>query len=129
MPAEQPEDSEERQILCSGCLQVFPESLVHVIPYFNDRANAYVTTYRCERCWLPALEETRARLAATRSDAEIVSAGAFFQRHGVHILEFMWGDPKPDVQKILLRMIDLLRSKDLCISIGPDIASPAELPP
>jgi hypothetical protein len=122
--ADEPEDSEERQILCSGCLQLFPVSLVHVIPYYNDRVNAYVTTYRCEQCWIPALEETRTRLAATQSEAEIVSAGAFFQRHGVHILEFLWGDPKPDVQKILLRIIDLLRSEGLRISIGPDIPSP-----
>ena len=122
-PAEGPEDSEERQILCSGCLQVFPESLVHVIPYFNSSVNAYVTTYRCEQCWMPALEETRTRLAATQNEAEIVSAGAFFQRHGVYIQEFLWGDPNPNVQNILLRVIDLLRSEGLRISIGPDIPS------
>lgn len=131
-PAEAPEDSEERQILCSGCLQAFPESLVHVIPYFNSSVNGYVTTYRCEQCWIPALEETRARLANTRNEAEIASAGALFQRHGVYIHEFLQGNPKPDVQKILLRMIDLLRSEGLRISIGPDIPSlnpsPAELP-
>jgi hypothetical protein len=120
-PAEEPEDQEERQILCSGCLQVFSESLVHVIPYFNGSVNAYVTTYRCEQCWIPALEETRTRLASTQDEAEIVSAGVFFQQHGVHILEFLWGDPNPDVQKILLRMIDLLRSEDIRISIGRDI--------
>src|ERR1700728_4565117 len=89
------EKPEDRQILCSGYLQVFPESLVHVIPYFNSSANAYVTTYRCGQCWIPALEETRARLASTRDEAEIASAAAFFQRHGVHIHEFMRGDPAP----------------------------------
>jgi hypothetical protein len=119
MVTEEPEVREERQILCSGCLQVFPESLVHVIPYFNSDVNAYVTTYRCEQCWIPALEETRTRLAGTQNEAEIVSAGEFFQRHGVYIHEFLRGDPKPDVQKILLRMIDLMRSEGLRISIGP----------
>ena len=49
--AEEPEDQEERQVVCSGCLQVFPESLVHVIPHFNDSVAAYVTTYRCGECW------------------------------------------------------------------------------
>lgn len=130
--AEEPDDPEERQIICSGCLQGFPEFLVHVIPYFNNSVNRYVTTYRCEQCWIPALEETRTRLANTQNETEIVSAGAFFQRHGVYIGEFLWGDPKPDVQKILLRMIDLLRSEGLRISIGADIPSPnpspAELP-
>lgn len=28
---EEAEDEEERQVFCSGCLQAFPESLVHVI--------------------------------------------------------------------------------------------------
>src|SRR5580704_1832496 len=60
------EKPEDRQILCSVCLQVFSESLIHVIPYFNSSANAYVTTYRCEQCWIPALEATRTRLASTR---------------------------------------------------------------
>jgi hypothetical protein len=112
------EKPEDRQILCSGCLKVFPESLVHVIPYFNSSVNAYVTTYRCEQCWLPALEETRTRLASTQDEAEIALAASFFQRHGVHIHEFMRGDPAPAVQKILLRMVDLLRSEGIRLSIG-----------
>jgi hypothetical protein len=116
-----PEEPEERQIFCSGCLQVFSESLVHVIPHFNSSVAAYVTTYRCEQCWIPSLEETRSRLASTQDEAEVVSAGGFFQRHGVHIHEFMRGDPVSDVQKILLRLIDLLRSEGLRIPIGRDI--------
>jgi hypothetical protein len=114
------EKPEDRQILCSGCLQVFSESLVHVIPYFNSSGNAYVTTYRCEQCWIPALEETRTRLASTRDEAEIASAATFFQRHGVHIHEFMRGDPAPVVQKILLRMVDLLQSEAIRIAIDRD---------
>jgi hypothetical protein len=116
-PDEKPED---RQILCSSCLQIFSESLVHVIPYFNSSVNGYVTTYRCEQCWIPALEETRARLASTQDEAEIASAANFFQRHGVHIHEFMRGDPASVVRKILLRMIDLLGSEGLRLSIGRD---------
>lgn len=119
-PAEHSEDPEERQILCSGCLQVFSESLVHVIPYFNSSVNAYITTYRCDQCWIPALEETRTRLASTQDVAEIASAGAFFQQHGMHIHEFMRGDPASVVQKILLRMVDLLRSESIRISIARD---------
>ena len=120
-PDEESEDQEERQIFCSGCLQVFSESLIHVIPHFNNSVAAYVTTYRCEECWIPSLEETRSRLASTQDEAEIVSAGDFFQRHGVYVHEFMRGDPASDVQKILLRLIDLLRSEGLRIRIGPDI--------
>jgi hypothetical protein len=116
-PDEMPEN---RQILCSGCLQAFSESLVHVIPYFNSDVNEYVTTYRCEQCWRPALEETRTRLASTQDEAEIASAATFFQRHGVHIHEFMRSDPASVVQKVLLRMIDLMRSEVIRISIGKD---------
>ena len=118
---EEAEDEEERQVFCSGCLQAFPESLVHVIPYFNDSVAAYVTTYRCGECWIPSLEETRARLASTKDEAEIMSAGDFFHRHGVYVMEFMRGDPASDVQKVLLRLIELLRSEDLTIRIGRDI--------
>jgi hypothetical protein len=114
------EKPEDRQILCSGCLHLFPESLVHVIPYFNSGVNAYVTTYRCEQCWIPALEETRTRLASTKDEAEIASAATFFQKQGVHIHEFMRGDPAPVVQKILLRMVDLLQSEGMRLSIGRD---------
>jgi hypothetical protein len=39
----------------------------------------------------------------------------------VHIHEFMRGDPASDVQTILLRLIDLLRSEGLRIPIGRDI--------
>jgi hypothetical protein len=131
-PAEELEDSEERQILCSGCRQVFPESMIHVIPYFNSKANYYATTYRCEQCWKPSLEETRTRLANTQDEAEILSAGAFFRGHGVYIYEFVQSDPSLSVRKILLRMIDLLRSEGLRLSIDSYIpsanASPAELP-
>jgi hypothetical protein len=120
-PADESEDDEERQVFCSGCLQVFPESQIHLIPYFNDSVNGYVTTYRCEQCWKPALDETRTRLASTKDEAEIFSAGAFFQRHGVYILEFLRGDPAPSVQKVVLGLIDKLRSDDLHIAIGRDI--------
>jgi hypothetical protein len=121
--ADDPEDEGERQVFCSGCLQVFPESLVHVIPYFNDSVTAYVTTYRCGECWIPSLEETRSRLASTQDEAEIMSAGDFFHRHGVYVLEFMRGDPAPDVQKVLLRLIEKLQSEDLTIRIGRDFPS------
>jgi hypothetical protein len=104
------EDPEPLQVLCSGCLRVVPESEVHVIPYFNGDAQGYVTTYRCEACWLPALEETRAQLASTEDAALIASAAAFFQRNGVFLHEALRGDPPAVVRPLLLRMIDLLQS-------------------
>jgi hypothetical protein len=113
------ENPEERQVVCPACLKVFPEYLVHVIPYYNSVAEEYVTTYRCEECWLPALAETRARLESTEDEAKIASAAAFFERHGVFLHEFRRGDPLPVVQKMLVQMIDLLQSAAIRLPIGP----------
>ena len=113
------EDDEERQVLCSACLQVFPESAIHVIPWFNDSAGGYVTTYRCEGCWLPSLAETRARLSTTQDDAEIASAAEFFERYGYFIHEYRRGDPMEIVGHILLHMLGMMERGDIRLSIGP----------
>ena len=112
------ETSEERQILCSGCLGVFPEPLITVIPYFNSDLSEYVTTYRCEQCWGPSLEETRTRLANTTNEAEIVSAAILFERHGVILHEFRRGDPTPVVRQRLGQMLDLLRAGAIRLAVG-----------
>jgi hypothetical protein len=113
------ESAGERQIICSACLQVLPESLIHVIPYYNNEVGRYVTTYRCEGCWLQSLDETRARLESTEDETEIASAAAFFERHGVFLHEFRRGDPTSIVRKLLVQMIDLLRSTAIRPLIGP----------
>jgi hypothetical protein len=114
-------ETEEREVLCSGCLQVVPEAQAHVIPHFNEDAGMYVTTYRCEQCWLPAVAETRARVAGTDDADEIASAAAFFERHGMIVLEFRRGDPLPAVRQVLTRMIDMLKSGTIRLSIGPTV--------
>jgi hypothetical protein len=123
--------SAERQIVCSECMGVFPESLITVIPYFNSDAGEYVATYRCERCWVPSLEETRSRLASATNEAEIISVAILFERHGVILHEFRRGDPTPVVRKRLGQMLDLLRSGVIRLAVGSlpplDTAAP-ELP-
>jgi hypothetical protein len=109
----------ERRVFCSGCLEVVPESRVHVIPFYNEDARGYVTTYRCDRCWLASLDETRTRLAATADEAEVASAVAFFERHGVVIHESRRGDPIVVVQRMLGALLDRLRSGALRLTIGP----------
>jgi hypothetical protein len=116
---ETPVVPEERAIVCSACLQVIAESFIHVIPYYNGEVGRYVTTYRCEACWLPSLEETRERLEGTEDETEIASAVAFFESHGVFLHEYRRGDAIPVVRKMLVRMIDLLRSAAVRPSIGP----------
>jgi hypothetical protein len=112
------EDPEERQVMCSGCTAVFPESEVHVIPYFNNDAQGYVTTYRCEQCWIPALARTSVELANTEDEALIASAVAFFRRHGVFVHEALRGDPLPAVRAVLVGMIDLVRSEAIRLPVS-----------
>jgi hypothetical protein len=113
------EEPREREVVCSACFQLVAESFIHVIPYYNADAGRYVTTYRCEECWLPSLDETRARLERTEDEAEIASAAAFFESHGVFLHEYRRGDPVPVVRKLLVQMIDLLQSAAIRLSIGP----------
>ena len=109
---------EEVPIVCSGCLRLVSETLVHVIPYFNKEVRGFVTTYRCEQCWLPSLAETRTRLANTADEMELASAVAFFERRGVILHEFKRGDPAPVIRKMLSRMLDLLKSGTIRLSVG-----------
>jgi hypothetical protein len=113
------EDPNARQVVCSGCLEVVAEHLIHVIPAYNADVGTFVTTYRCEQCWLPSLEETEARLETTEDEAEIASAALFFENHGVFVHEFRRGDPVPLLRRILVHMIGMLRSGALRPSIGP----------
>ena len=117
--------SEERQILCSSCFKVVPEALVHVIPLFNNGVGGYVTTFRCERCWLPALEESHERIVKADEWVEIASLATFFERHGVFLHEFRRGDPLPIVRQLLCQTIELVKSEVLKLSAGP-IATSAE---
>jgi hypothetical protein len=58
-------------------------------------------------------------LERAEEQAEIASAVAFFERHGLFLHEFRRGDPLPVVRKMLVRMIDLLQSAAIRLSIGP----------
>jgi hypothetical protein len=111
-------EPEQRRIVCSGCFQIFPEPLIHVIPLFNDDVKEYVTTCRCETCWLPSLDETRTRIENTEG-AEIASLAEFFERHGVFLHEFRRGDPLPAVRALLERTIKLVRLGAIRLSVGP----------
>ena len=103
----------ERQVFCSACFEVVPESRVHLVPFFNDDVRKYVETYRCEKCVESALDQTRSRFEATDDLAEITSAAAFFEAHAVFILEHRRGDPISVVRKCLLALLDKLRSGQL----------------
>jgi hypothetical protein len=110
---------EQRLFLCSRCFQVFPEKLIQVIPHFNDDAMAYVTTYRCETCWLPSLEQTRTRLAKTEDWPELLSLIDCLERHAVFLFEYRRCAPLPAVRALLEPAIDLLARGTIKLSAGP----------
>jgi hypothetical protein len=110
-------ESEERQILCSRCLQVMPESSIRVIPCYNSHVGGYVTSYRCEQCWRASLQETHSRLQSTEDVAEIESLALLFERHRVFLHEFRRGDPIAVVRTLLDRMLDLVESGTIKLSV------------
>jgi hypothetical protein len=113
--------SEERQIVCSRCLQVERESSIRVIPCYNSDVGRYVTSYRCEQCWQPSLEETRLRIVSTEDLAEVESLAKFFKSHGVFLHESLRGDQIAIVRKLLDRMLSLVGSGAIKLSVGPTI--------
>jgi hypothetical protein len=111
------------QILCSGCLRVIPESFVHVIPHFNCDVGGYVTIFRCEQCWLSALEETRLRVMETDDEIEIASLGAWFEGYSVFLHEFRRGDPVNVVRVLFGRILESMQSGAIKLPIGPNATS------
>ena len=107
-----------RSVFCSGCYEVVPESGVKVIPWFNEEVDKFVTTYRCEACWIEALDDTSTRLAATEDEGHIASVAKFFETHGVVLLEYRRGDSMEVVRPLLLDLLRRLRSGSLKLSIG-----------
>ena len=113
--------SEERQIVCSRCFQVARESAIRVIPCYNSDVGGYVTSYRCGQCWQPSLEETRSRIMITENIAEVESLAMLFERHGIFLHEFRRGDPIAIVRRLLDRMLGLVGSGTIRLSVGPTI--------
>ena len=68
---------------------------------------------------MPALEETRARLAKTADWTEMLSLLDCLERHGVFLFEYRRGDPLPAVRALLEPAIDLLARGTIKLSAGP----------
>lgn len=81
-PAELPEATPG--MLCSSCYTVCSAADAHVIPWWNADAQDVFTTYRCGKCWLSSLEETRRFVESAGFDSEAQGKFAtFFGRHGI----------------------------------------------
>src|SRR5260370_14155177 len=119
------EPESDRDVFCSGCYEIFPEPDIHVVPSFNDSAGDFVTSYRCGKCWLSALDDTVARVRSAESLTQLALLAAFFERHSIVLHEFRRGDPMDVVQPLLLQMLELIRTQRVKLRIGP--ASPLSL--
>ena len=93
------------QYLCSGCLRAVPAASIHIIPSFNRQEDNYVTSFRCEKCWLRSLDETEQQLrGGTEDEAHRRKLVKFFERSGISGLS-------PEDLAGLLLILDDLRTK------------------
>jgi len=121
-----PAKQEEYKALCSACFESVPVPKTHVIPSYNDVLQMYVTTYRCETCWLTTLDATRDRLSACEDAAEVATCAEFFERYKVRVMEHRRKDPLPAVKAKLLQLLAELRAGTRKLAIGKAI--PVKLP-
>jgi hypothetical protein len=111
-------DSLERQLLCSGCGAPGPESRMHVIPWFNGTLARYVATFRCGSCVHPALAETIARLRDTDGPADIDGLGELLRQHGIHVHEWLRGDPPEVVRPLMIRIVQMIDAGSMKLALG-----------
>jgi hypothetical protein len=118
--------SPRNETFCTRCFEVVTESRIHVIPFYNASVRGFVTTHRCDRCWLASLDETRARLESTTDEWEVASVALFFERHGHFLHEFRRGDPTSVVKGLLSHILDMLRSGAIRLHIVAETRTLAE---
>lgn len=121
--------AEEFKAICSACYQPVPVEKTRVQPGYNDTLRAYVTNYRCEKCWEADLLKTRERIAACTDPEELATGVVFFARYGVPVPGLMLEDPPAVVRGRLLLMIDRLKSGELKLRIDTRKTVPIKLPP
>src|SRR5260370_17041371 len=107
------EADSDRDVFCSGCYEIFPEPDIHVVPSFNDSAGDFVTSYRCGKCWLSALDDTVARVRSAESLTQLALLAAFFERHSIVLHEFRRGEPMDVVHPLLFQLSPLTRPHPL----------------
>lgn len=105
------------KVMCSGCAAVLLGAEVRVLPWFNETAQDYLTTYRCKTCWPGSLQETRDRFTARAHDpVELRRFFGFFERQGVICLEYRRGDPPAVLLALGSAILDRVASGALVIA-------------
>lgn len=108
-PAELPEATPG--MLCSSCYTVCSAADAHVIPWWNADAQDVFTTYRCGKCWLSSLEETRRFVESAGFDSEAQGKFAtFFGRHGIAGGPELPSLPRTEAARLVLDLVQAVRS-------------------
>ncbi|MGC3968504.1 MAG: hypothetical protein QM775_14335 [Pirellulales bacterium] len=97
-------------LICSGCYTICRGSAAHVIPWWNESQNDFVTTYRCDGCLLQSLDETEAKVRAWDASTRDKFC-EFLQRHRLPDLAGQIHEaPLPEATRPALAFLNRLRS-------------------
>jgi hypothetical protein len=99
----------EPTLVCSGCFTACSGTAAHVIPWWNETLGDFVTTYRCDRCWLGSLGETKDKVqswdAGTRD-----KFCEFLERHRLsEIARQVREASLPEASRLAVVFLNLLR--------------------
>jgi hypothetical protein len=107
-------EAAESMYMCSECFKTVSQAHVHVIPWFNDSLDNYVTTFRCDDHWLSSLDETRAHFLANLEHSEDREKFvAFFERHQ---LSGLGAADAAALKRDGLAILDKIRNKQIILS-------------
>jgi hypothetical protein len=106
----------EVPLLCSGCMDTCTGDNAHVIPWWNELAEDYFTTFRCEKCWLTGLEETEQHVAEFGEQSR-EEMSDFLARHSLDdIAETVRNAPWADAKSKIEAFLKQLREKEIVLS-------------
>ena len=95
--------------LCSNCYTPCSGADAHVVPHWNAAQRRILTTYRCSKCWIQAIDETRD--AAKSGDPEVVvSFCEFLERQGFTDVDIIRNAPPDQAQGYLLMILDSVQN-------------------
>jgi hypothetical protein len=95
--------------MCSGCYTPTPATEGRVIPHWNKTVRRILTAYRCNNCWLAAIDETRAALNS--GDADVIPSFCDFlelQRF-TKDAETLRASPPEEARATLLAILDAIQ--------------------
>ena len=103
------EDQPPVSFLCSNCYTPCSGADAHVIPNWNASQRRILTTYRCSRCWIQALDHTRD--AVKSGDPEVVTSFCeFLERQRFNDIDVIRNAPAKQAEGMLLTVLDAVQN-------------------